>query len=114
MKFFISHNICNHIIKHNDEFINEKDNPNNRHISEKDYLHAVKVWNACGMKNMGDYHSNYLRTDVPISADIFEKLINRSLKYYKLDPSHCFSSHGLSWLTMSKMTGVKLELISDI
>ena len=33
---------------------------------------------------------------------------------YGLDPCHYFSSPGLSWDAMPKMTGVKLEKISDI
>ena len=37
-----------------------------------------------------------------------------SLKYYELDPCHYFSSPGLSWDAMLKITGVKLEKISDI
>ena len=32
----------------------------------------------------------------------------------KIDPCHYFSSPGLSWDAMLKMTGVKLEKISDI
>ena len=36
------------------------------------------------------------------------------LKFYGLDPCHYFSSPGLSWDAMLKMTGVKLEKISDI
>ena len=36
------------------------------------------------------------------------------LKYYGLDPCHYFSSPGLSWDAMLKMTGIKLEKISDI
>ena len=47
-------------------------------------------------------------------ADVFEKFIRTCLKYYKLDPCHYFSSPGLSWDAMLKMTDVKLEKISDI
>ena len=47
-------------------------------------------------------------------ADVFEKFISESLKFYKLDPSHYFSSPRLNWDTMLKMTGKKLEVISDI
>ena len=47
-------------------------------------------------------------------ADVFEKFIGVCLEYYGLDPCHYFSSPGLSWDTMLKMTGVELELISDI
>ena len=32
---------------------------------------------------------------------------------YGLDPYHYFSSHGLSWDVILKMTGIELELISD-
>ena len=45
--------------------------------------------------------------------DIFEKFIKTSLEYYSLDPSHYFSSPGLSWDAILKMTGIKLELISN-
>ena len=47
-------------------------------------------------------------------ADVFEKFIDTCLKFYKLDPSHYFSSTGLSWDVMLKMTGVKLEKVLDI
>ena len=36
------------------------------------------------------------------------------LKFYGFDPCHYFRSPRLSWDTMLKMTGVKLEEISDI
>ena len=49
-----------------------------------------------------------------LSADVFEKFIATYLKFYGLDPYHYFSSPGLSWDGMLKMTGVKLEKISDI
>ena len=49
-----------------------------------------------------------------LSADVFEKFISESLKFYKLDPSHCFSSPGLNWDAMLKIIGIKFELISDI
>ena len=66
------------------------------------------------MKNMGDYRDHYLKKDVFLSVDSFEKFIATSLKYYGLDPCHYFSFYGLSWDAMLKMTGVKLEKISDI
>ena len=83
-------------------------------LSVKDYLTCEKIWNKFGMKNMGDYHDHYLKKDVLLLADAFEKLVGTCLKYYGLDPCHYFSSPGLSWDAMLKMTGVKLEKISDI
>ena len=67
-----------------------------------------------GMKTMGDYHDHYLKKDVLLLADAFEKFIDTCLKFYMLYSCHFFSSPGLSWDAMLKMTGVKLEKISDI
>ena len=36
------------------------------------------------------------------------------MKFYGLDPCHYFSSPGLSWDAMLKMTGIELEKISVI
>ena len=47
-------------------------------------------------------------------GELFEKIIATSLRLYGLDPGHYFNSSGLSWDAMLKMTGVKLEKISDI
>ena len=46
--------------------------------------------------------------------NVFEKFIDTCLKYYELDHCHYFSAPGLSWNAMLKMTGVKLEKLSDI
>ena len=62
------------------------------------------------MKTLEEYHDLYLKTDVLLLANVYEKFI----KTYGLDPCHCFSSPGLSWDAVLKMTKVKLELISDI
>ena len=45
------------------------------HISNVDYLLCNKVWNEFNMKNMGDYHNHYLKKDVLLLADVFEKFI---------------------------------------
>ena len=66
------------------------------------------------MNTMGDYHDLYLKTDVLLLADVFEKFIKTCLDYYGLDPCHYFSFPGLSWDAMLKMTGIELDLSSDI
>ena len=63
---------------------------------------------------MCDYLDHYLEKDVLLLADVFEELIDTCLKLYGLHPCHYFSSPGLSWDAMLKMTSVKLEKISDI
>ena len=59
---------------------------------------------------MVDYLDHYLKKDVLLIA-VFEKFTSESLELHKLDPSYYFSSPGLSWDAMLKMTGIKLKLI---
>ena len=86
----------------------------NEGISEKDYEKAKNIWNTFKIKTLGEYHDLYLKTDVLLLCDVFEKFINTCLNYYGLDPCHYFISPGLSWDAMLKMTGIELELINDI
>ena len=65
-------------------------------VSEKDYKIAIDVWNVFKINTIGDYHNVYLKTDVLLLADVFETFISTCLDYYGLDPSHYFSSPGLS------------------
>ena len=87
---------------------------NNEHISDEQYKHAQNVWNTFNLKTMGDYHDLYLKSDILLSADVFENFRKTCLQYYKLDPCHYFTSPGLSWDAMLKMTDIKLELMVDI
>ena len=66
------------------------------------------------MKNMSNYHNHYLKKDFLLLADVFEKFIDTCLNFYGLYPCHYFSSPGLSWDPMLKMTGMRLEKIVDI
>ena len=57
-------------------------------ISDKEYEHALNVCNKFKMKTMKDYHDLYLKRDVLLLADVFEKFRNNSLKNYGLCPSY--------------------------
>ena len=83
-------------------------------ISQKDYLHAINVWIMFKMDTMGDYHDLHVKTDVLSLADVLEKFIAMCLEYYGLGSCHYFSSAGLSWDAMLKITEMELELISNI
>ena len=87
---------------------------NDEHITDKDYQHAQTVWDAFSLENMGEYHDLYLKSDILLLADVFENFRKTCLQYYKLDPCHYFTSSGLSWDAMLKMTDIKLELMTDI
>ena len=81
------------------------------HISDTQYVHAIKEWNTFKLKNMGEYHDLYF---VLVLADVFQNFEKTCMQYYQLDPCHYFTSLGLSWDAMLKMTDIKLELIIDI
>ena len=66
------------------------------HRGLKDYLTCEKIWDKFDIKDMGDYHNHYLKKDVLLLADVFEKFITTCLKFCELDPFHYFSSPGFS------------------
>ena len=83
-------------------------------ITEEDYKHALNVWNVFNMKTFKEYHELYNETDVLLMADVFENFRNNNLKIYGLDPAHYFTAPGLSWDACLKITGVELELLTDL
>ena len=56
------------------------------------------------MNTMSDFYYLYLKTDILLLVDVFEKFISIYLEYYRLDRCHYFISPGLSWDAMLKMT----------
>ena len=46
--------------------------------------------------------------------DVFEKLRDKCLEIYGLDPSNFLSAPGLAWKPCLKKTEVKLELLTEI
>ena len=83
------------------------------HISNEQYSHLKNVWNIFDFITFKDFHNHYLKTDVLLLVDIYEKFISTCLEYYGVEPSHYFSSPGLSWDAMLKMTKVDLQKISN-
>ena len=69
---------------------------------------------AFKIRNLGEYHDLYLKTDVLLLADVFENFRKTCLNHYRLDSSHYMTLPGLSWDAMLKMTKINLDVISDI
>ena len=78
-------------------------------ISDEDFDHAQRIWKEFGMKNLGEYHDLYLKSDVLLLADVFEEFRNVCMENYSLDPAWYYTSPGLSWDALLKHSGVKLE-----
>ena len=83
-------------------------------INDYNYNHVLKVWETFKMKNLKEYHEVYNKTDVLLLADVFEKFRDICLKNYGLDPAHYYTAPGLAWDAMLKITGVNLELLSNV
>ena len=83
-------------------------------IIEQDYGCALEMYNAFHCQNLGDYHDIYLKSDVFILADIFQKFREVCMQVYKLDPAHFYSAPNLSWDAILITAGVKMELMQDI
>ena len=66
-------------------------------ITDKEYEHAERIWEEFKIKNLGEYHDLYLKSDVLLLADVFEEFRNICLENYSQDPAWYYTSLGLSW-----------------
>ena len=80
---------------------------NEEHITDADYAHTENVWRTFNCQTMRDYHDLYLRTDVLLLADVFEK-------FRTMDPVHYYSLPALAWDAALKFIIVNIDLIVDI
>ena len=65
------------------------------------------------IKSLRKYHDIYNRSDVLVLADVFGNFRDVCIKNYNLDPAWYYTAPGLAWNAALKITGVKLELLSD-
>ena len=82
-------------------------------VSDQDYEHACKVWRDFEIKNLGEYHNLYLRTDFILLANVFEAFRKVCVDNYGLDPAHFYTAPGLAWKACLKKTSIRLELLLD-
>ena len=82
-------------------------------VREEDYEHANRTWKEFGLKDLGEYHDLYLKTDVILLANVFEAFRKVCLKNYRLDPAHFYTAPGLAWKSCLKKTRIRLELLLD-
>ena len=69
---------------------------NKEGITDEDYAHAQKVWDALNIKNLGEYHDLYVQSDTALLADVFENFRDKCIEIYGLDPAHFLSAPGLA------------------
>ena len=86
---------------------------NGEECSVKDYMHAKNVWQTFNCHSFRQYHDLYLKGDVLLLADFFEKFRTLCLTSYGLDAVHYHSAPGMAWDAALKMTKVELDLIDN-
>ena len=62
-----------------------KDGKRNRsdgHISDEEFQHSQNVWNTFNFNAFEDFHNHYLKKDLLLLADVFEKFIFYILKIF--------------------------------
>ena len=82
-------------------------------VKEEDYENANRTWKEFDLKDLGEYHDLYLKTDVILLANVFEAFRKVCLKNYELDPAHFYTAPGLAWKACLKKTRIRLELLLD-
>ena len=87
--------------------------PNMSGVSDQDYKHVRRVWREFGLKDLGEYHDLYLKTDVILLANVFKAFRKACLDNYGLDPAHFYMAPGLAWHACLKKTKIRLELLLD-
>ena len=65
--------------------------------SPSDYFRAVKVWGKFNCRTFADYHNIYLKSDVTLLADVFERFRASLMDTYQLDACHYMSLPGFSF-----------------
>ena len=104
--------------KFNETTLPEKEelysNLNIEEITDTDYMHVNIACKDYEIKNVGEYHDLYIKSDTLLLADVFENFRKMCLKVYHLDPVKFLSAPWLAWQAAFKKTKVKLELLTDI
>ena len=82
-------------------------------ITNDDYTKAKQIWKHFDIKNMGEYHDLYLKTDVLLLTDVFENFRDMCLSYYGLDPVYYYTLPNFAFDAMLKLTGMEIDLVYD-
>ena len=103
--------------KFNDEHLPSKEQFYSRlteeDITNGDYNKAKQIWKHFDIKNMGEYHDLYLKTDVLSLTDVFENFKEMCLSYYGLDPVYYYTLPNFAFDAMLKLTGIEIDLVYD-
>ena len=87
--------------------------PKWNNITDVEYEKAKLVWRVHGCECLQDYMQVYLKLDVFLLADVFERFRIKSMEEDGLEPLAFFGIPGMSWASAIKMLKHNVELIQD-
>ncbi len=82
-------------------------------ISDEDMTHCQKVWDTFGLKTMDEYLELYLKCDILLTCDCFERFRSKSLCDYDLDPGNYLTLPALSWDAALLKSKAEIELLTS-
>jgi len=84
-----------------------------KHVTDENYMHAMKVWRNFNCPTLGDYSDLYLKVDILLITDVMENFQDLCMSTYNLDPVYYYTAPGFMFDAMLRYTGVSLELLTD-
>ena len=62
-------------------------------------MHAKRVCRDFEIKDLGEYHNSYLKTDTLLVSNVFKNFRKICLKLYHIDPTKILLANGWTWKT---------------
>ena len=85
----------------------------NNYPDDEEIKRTNKIIQTFKIKNGRELTQLYLKSDVILLADVFEKFITTSFKTFKINPLYCVSLPGYTWECGLKYTDIKLQTLQD-
>ena len=104
------------LIKKHVENLNKEDffsKLKNNYPDDEEKQKTKEIIKKIDIKNGEDLTHLYLKCDVILLADVFEKFIKISFEEYGIDPLYCLSLRGNSWHCGTKNTDINLQTLQD-
>ena len=85
----------------------------NKCPDDKEIDRTREIIKKFNIKNGKELTELYLKSDVILLADVFEKFIKISVEEYGINPLFCVSLPGYTWQCGLKYTGINLQTLQD-
>ena len=86
----------------------------NGYPDDEEIQRTNKIIETFNIKTGKELTELYLKSDVILLADVFEKFIKVSLKEFEINPLYCVSLPGYTWECGLKYTNIKLQTLQDL